>query len=127
MYYEDGTVPKCQWEGCEGEACSEVYNDTATQSIYVCRFHRGVVAINLELYGTLRFEKNIDLTAINRPTTNPAKGKKKQRPGEQKDWEKEAARKADDTAQPVEPEIVENAEERSRAYISEQPRPKWNR
>lgn len=121
--YNADSVPSCQWDGCKFDAISQVYNENCTESIFVCRAHRGVVEINLEMSGKLRVSQAQNPLATERPGTRKVKGP---RPGENtKDWEKVAAEQANAAATPIDPIIDENAANQGqRAIISDVPTPR---
>ena len=118
--YDHDKVPKCQWEGCKFDAMSQVYNADCTENIFVCRAHRGVVEINLEMSGKLRLNQSSNVQSEARPGPKPDDAGP--RPvSDPIDWEKEAALKADGAAVPIEGEEEEKS---TRAIISDIPKPR---
>jgi len=122
--YDSKDVPKCQWDACKYDAISQVYNEAATENLFLCRIHRGVAVINLEMTGKLRIDQAKNQLATNRP------GKKGKDTGPRptstsEDWEKVAAQQADAAAVPIDPLVDEiDPHNDQRAIISDIPKPR---
>jgi len=121
MMYRPSDAPPipCGWTGCRDSASSIIYNSDLTDSLWLCRFHKRVAAVNLEQYDKLRVPGAVkSAEAAKRPTHGiqpPPAGTSSKRPVDQhvdaEEWEKEAARKADAAAAPIGPQEVDEGEE----------------
>ena len=110
MRYHDSELNiACQWgDGCKKQALSQVFSDDLTDFAWLCGFHKKVAVINLESYGKLHGP-----SSSRGKTSKPGQHQQEnvQRPGT-KSWEQEAAKKADEKAQPLDKEVVKGAKKK---------------
>lgn len=93
----------CQWPECQGKIYTIVIDDKNYEKLALCRHHRGIALINLEQHGKIRPTSGNQKKVSQLHPGDIAKQKSNKRPESQPvSWEKEAAKKADAKAMPVE-------------------------
>lgn len=98
----DQKVP-CNWDGCGASATAWVFNSTLTEMAWLCGFHKRVAQINLEQYDRIHAPAD-GRNKTGRPNTPLPQVAPQSRPmqNESKQWEKDAAIKAETAARPIE-------------------------
>lgn len=103
MYQTTDQNTPCSWSDCRALATALVYNSTLTEMAYLCGFHKKVAQINLEQHDRIHApssganksgKPNMPLPQV-KPESRPMQNGPKQ-------WEKDAAVKAEAAARPLE-------------------------